>query len=56
LNKEYVKEPKNTSNRLLWQNRKTWAKNDEMFLGDLETHENPADPFRSEYHKFEKKD
>ena len=27
-----------------------------MFLGDLETHENPADPFRSEYHKFEKKD
>ena len=38
------------------QDRKTWAKNDEMYLGDLKNEQNPPEPFRSEYHKQNKKD
>jgi hypothetical protein len=40
----------------MWQDRKYWAKNDEMFLGDKRRGSNPPEQFRGEYHKIQKKD
>ena len=40
--------PKNTSHRLYWQDNKYWAKNDEMYLGDLKMSPNPPDDFKKD--------
>lgn len=48
MRKEYVQNPKNSSQRLYWQNAKYWSKNDEMYLGDIKNEENPNDDFKKD--------
>ena len=53
---DYVADPKNTSALRLSQERKFWAKNDQILLADQSLEGPAVDPFRVEYTKQRRKD